>query len=233
MAKFITLTQLKIFFRSLREKLSPVAFSGSYEDIVDIPNLAQVATSGDYNDLKNKPETGGLDRSDVENIMQDDLSTVAFSGDFYDLQNTPTIPEAGDRVTVGKKAYYTINSTSTAEGTGGIALGNWSHSEGYYTSAMNDYAHAEGKDSQALGKYTHAENNGYAIGDYSHAEGSQANGAQSYTLTKINDTTFSADGTSISVEIGDFLICSTQTYSNRIFIGGFVTNKVVENNKTN
>mgnify|MGYP006916231253 CR=1 FL=1 len=85
MAKFLTLSHLKIFFKSLKEKLSPVAFSGNYEDIIDTPELADVATSGDYNDLKNKPKSGGITPEEVEQLMQDDLADVAFSGDFYDL----------------------------------------------------------------------------------------------------------------------------------------------------
>jgi len=38
--------------------LSPVAFSGSYDELTGIPALADVATSGDYGDLINNPTLG-------------------------------------------------------------------------------------------------------------------------------------------------------------------------------
>ena len=172
MAKFLTLSHLKIFFKSLKEKLSPVAFSGNYEDIIDTPELADVATSGDYNDLKNKPKTSGLDRSDVENIMQEDLSSVAFSGNYQSLNNKPTIPEAGDYVTKGKKNGTTLGLCATAEGGNVISSANYSHAEGLLSKAISSEAHAEGWATQANGTASHAE--GYStqvVGQAAHAEG--------------------------------------------------------------
>ena len=45
------LGKIKKFFSDLKA----VAFSGSYSDLSNTPNLATVATSGSYNDLSNKP----------------------------------------------------------------------------------------------------------------------------------------------------------------------------------
>lgn len=65
--------------RSILNKpvLSSLAFSGSYNDLIDVPvmpTFADVALSGEYGDLLNAP----------------DLAPVAFSGDYGDLINTPT-----------------------------------------------------------------------------------------------------------------------------------------------
>lgn len=58
-------------------ELADVAFSGSYTDLKDTPQLSGVATSGNYNDLINTPQ----------------LSEVATSGNYEDLSNRPEIPE--------------------------------------------------------------------------------------------------------------------------------------------
>lgn len=68
------LGKIKKFFSDLKA----VAFSGSYNDLTDKPNLATVATSGNYSDLSGTPT----------------LATVATSGDYGDLLNKPTIPAA-------------------------------------------------------------------------------------------------------------------------------------------
>lgn len=68
------LGKIKKFFSDLKT----VAFSGSYNDLTDKPNLATVATSGNYSDLSGTPT----------------LATVATSGDYGDLLNKPTIPAA-------------------------------------------------------------------------------------------------------------------------------------------
>lgn len=47
----VILGKIKKFFTDLKA----VAFSGSYNDLSNKPNLATVATSGSYNDLTNKP----------------------------------------------------------------------------------------------------------------------------------------------------------------------------------
>lgn len=63
--------------RSILNK--PVLFSGSYNDLTDVPlppSLSAVALSGDYGDLLNAP-------------VFPTLATVATSGDYSDLINTP------------------------------------------------------------------------------------------------------------------------------------------------
>ena len=39
-------------------QLSPVAWSGDYNDLINVPTFATVANTGDYNDLLNKPTIG-------------------------------------------------------------------------------------------------------------------------------------------------------------------------------
>ena len=45
---------------ALESSLSPVATSGSYDDLTDTPTLSAVATSGAYSDLSGKPTLGAL-----------------------------------------------------------------------------------------------------------------------------------------------------------------------------
>ena len=144
MAKFLTLSHLKIFFKSLKEKLSPVAFSGNYEDIIDTPELADVATSGDYNDLTNKPT----------------LATVAISGDYNDLSNLPTVPLSGDYVTAGQKAGTTLGNRATAEGYNTTASDIYTHAEGTATEATGPFSHAEGANTKATVSASHSEGHG-------------------------------------------------------------------------
>lgn len=56
-----------------RENIGASAFSGNYNDLVNKPDLADVATSGDYNDLSNTPI----------------FAAVAISGDYNDLTGKP------------------------------------------------------------------------------------------------------------------------------------------------
>lgn len=66
------------------------------EEILNKPELSEVATSGDYSDLSGTPE----------------LSDVALSGDYSDLTNTPTIPtvrrEEVYSGTTGSDGRYTV-----------------------------------------------------------------------------------------------------------------------------
>lgn len=70
----------------------PVLFSGNYEDLQNLPNLAEVALSGDYTDLTNLPNlarvaTSGL-YSDLTGAPV--LARVATTGNYADLNNKPT-----------------------------------------------------------------------------------------------------------------------------------------------
>lgn len=242
MAKFLTLSHLKIFFKSLKEKLSPVAFSGNYEDIIDTPELADVATSGDYNDLKNKPETGGITPEEVEQLMQDDLATVAFSGNFYDLTDQPTIPEAGDYVTKGRASQYAFMGTqATAEGANVISSGDKAHAEGTWTVAVGYSSHAEGEgglvqsgsspvsitltDSSSntfshTRTYTFKENDiviGYMLSSHSHAKG--------YVKSIIDGQHFILDN-NLGLTQGETLkvhACSSGAYGDYAHVEGYKT----------
>ena len=83
------------------DNLSPVAESGSYDDLTDTPLLATVATTGDYDDLIDTPQ----------------LATVATTGDYNDLNNMPTIPVVNDgTLTIQKNGVnvetFTANSNT-------------------------------------------------------------------------------------------------------------------------
>lgn len=41
---------------SITPEFSNVAFTGNYDDLIDVPNLSDVAISGSYNDLSNRPQ---------------------------------------------------------------------------------------------------------------------------------------------------------------------------------
>ena len=67
-------------------ELATVAFSGSYSNLLDKPDLSvyelkEDAFTGDYDDLTNKPD-----------LSIYELKTDAFSGDYNDLTNKPSIP---------------------------------------------------------------------------------------------------------------------------------------------
>ena len=91
--------------------LSTVAFSGSYSDLSNKPDLSVYelktdAFSGDYADLTNKPD-----------LSVYELKSEAFSGDYNDLTNKPTIPTVNDSTitfTQGgvTKGTITLNQSS-------------------------------------------------------------------------------------------------------------------------
>lgn len=118
--------------------LAPVAFSGSYNDLIDKPedfpdipdlnsyvkdvDLARVAFTGDYNDLINSPT----------------FSTVAISGDYNDLINKP------EYVIAGQKDGTILGDKATAEGYQTTSSGSYSHAEGYNTTANHLAQHVFG-----------------------------------------------------------------------------------------
>ena len=59
---------------AVNNNLAPVATTGDYNSLDNLPALVEVATSGDYNDLDNIPT----------------LSTVAITGSYNDLDDLPT-----------------------------------------------------------------------------------------------------------------------------------------------
>ena len=102
----ISLVQNAVQFGSL----APVATTGSYTDLFNIPSFSTVATTGSYTDLINSPSlapvatTGSY--TDLFNIPS--FSTVATTGSYTDLFNIPSFS------TVATTGSYTdlINSPS-------------------------------------------------------------------------------------------------------------------------
>ena len=93
-------------------------------------------------------------------------------------------------------------NTSTASGTGSIAVGLqtkasglYSHAEGYHATASGDYSYAEGGCTEASGESSHAEGrNTIASGYYSHAEGFETKASGSYSHAEGGYTSASKDG---------------------------------------
>lgn len=71
-----------------------VALTASYNDLVDTPNFASVALSGSYNDLTNKPAFATVATSGSYNdlINKPVFATVATTGSYLNLTNRPVIP---------------------------------------------------------------------------------------------------------------------------------------------
>ena len=68
---------------------SDVALSGSYADLLNVPVFSDVAISGDYGDLSNLPTLFSGSYEDLTDTPN--LATVATSGDYTDLNNTPNL----------------------------------------------------------------------------------------------------------------------------------------------
>lgn len=86
--------------------LAVVAISGSYNDLLNKPNLATVATSGNYNDLSNRPSLSAVATSGNYDDLSDKpfLATVATSGKYSDLSGRPSLSAVA---TSGKYADLT------------------------------------------------------------------------------------------------------------------------------
>lgn len=99
--------------------LAQVAYSGSYNDLLNKPTLAAVATSGAYSDLSGTPS----------------LATVATSGSYSDLSNKPTIPAAqvnsdwdavsGVAQILNKPTIPTVNDATITITQGGVSKGSF------------------------------------------------------------------------------------------------------------
>lgn len=81
--------------------LASVAYTGSYEDLINTPSLASVAYTGSYEDLISTPT----------------FATVASTGDYNDLLSKPTIPDvynATITITQGgvSKGVFTLNQSA-------------------------------------------------------------------------------------------------------------------------
>lgn len=90
--------------------LSPVALSGSYNDLDDTPTLASVAFTGDYTNLINAPFPFTGKYADLTGVPS--FSTVAYSGNYGDLSNKPTIDGSETSVTAGSNISITGSGTT-------------------------------------------------------------------------------------------------------------------------
>lgn len=91
---------------ALVKNLATVAFSGSYSDLSNKPDLSvyelkEDAFSGDYDDLTDKPD-----------LSVYELKTDAFSGDYNDLTNKPTL-FSGDYDDLTDKPDLTVYELKT------------------------------------------------------------------------------------------------------------------------
>ena len=89
-------------------ELSTVAFSGSYSNLSDKPDLSiyelkEDAFTGDYGDLTNKPD-----------LSIYELKTDAFSGDYDDLTNKPDLSVYAETADLGDCAYLDEDELSIA-----------------------------------------------------------------------------------------------------------------------
>ena len=88
--------------------LSTVAFSGSYSNLSDKPDLSvyelkEDAFTGDYDDLTNKPD-----------LSVYELKSEAFSGNYNDLTNKPDLSVYAETADLGDCAYLDENELSIA-----------------------------------------------------------------------------------------------------------------------
>ena len=122
-------------------ELSTVAFSGSYSNLSDKPDLSvyelkEDAFTGDYGDLTNKPD-----------LSVYELKTDAFSGDYNDLTNKPDLSIYAETADLGDCAYLDEDELSIAysqiTGTPSIPTNtsDLNNDSGYITSsALSGYA---------------------------------------------------------------------------------------------
>ena len=111
--------------------LDPVAFSGSYNDLSNKPDLSvyelkEDAFSGDYDDLTNKPDlsiyetkaeafSGNYnDLTNKPDLTVYELKSEAFSGDYDDLSNKPDLSVYAETADLGDCAYLDENELSIA-----------------------------------------------------------------------------------------------------------------------
>jgi hypothetical protein len=136
----------------------------TWEDVIDKPELSQVAISGSYSDLNNTPtiptktsqlinDSGFLTSSSgvITSVSWSDItnkpnfSTVATSGSYTDLSNKPTIPNVYNKtLTIQKNgtnvATFTSNSNTdvTADITVPTKVSELSNDSGFITGVSWD-----------------------------------------------------------------------------------------------
>lgn len=143
--------KIKKFFTDLKA----VAFSGSYNDLGDVPaTFPPEEHTHEYVSKKGDTMTGALTTTAI--TIGNRASGSAVGGSSFAQGTQCTASEA----------------YSHAEGWSATASGQASHAEGYGTTASSYYTHAEGRETTASGQYAHAQ--GYkttAGGGCSHSSG--------------------------------------------------------------
>lgn len=159
--KYITLEHLTTAVSALLNKIAEKA---------NIADLSDVAFSGSYTDLENKPDlTQYVSYNAVEDMVDGTI-------------DGPFMIKGKDYVTAGQLSGQTLGDYATAEGYETISSGDYSHAEGYSTQASGDDSHAEGNNTSANGLYSHAEGSSTsAYGTASHTEGSMTIASGNYS----------------------------------------------------
>lgn len=173
--KYITLNQLTTVTSALLNK---------FEEKVNETDLAEVAFTGSYNDLENRPNLNAYaTKASIENWAINNDGPFMIKGTDYVTAGQASISTLGDCATAEGHSTTASGEASHAEGYSATASGEASHAEGSDTTASGDYSHAEGAGTTASGEDSHAE--GYyttASGGSSHAEGyhTTASGGRSH-----------------------------------------------------
>ena len=202
----------------LQSTLDEKAASFHTHTVSEISDLTATATELNYVDGVTSNIQTQLDEKATQQWVLENAGGVGKS-----LEGQTVSPISGTSVTAGVGAEifndyrdrtYGSNSAQT---TGNVASGDYSHAEGRKTTASGYYSHVEGDETyasgmashaeglrteatgmgshaegfatHATGKYSHAEgSNVYARGDYSHAEGYSSEAKASYSHAEGYDT---------------------------------------------
>lgn len=158
----VILGKIKKFFADLQK----VAFTGSYNDLSDTPDLF----SGDYDDLSNKPNIPEIPAGIRSGYVRAGQKGGTVVGENATAEGYNTTASGNSSHAEG---YFTVTSqfTAHAEGRETRADAESAHAEGYTTVASGYTAHAEGNGTKASGDRAHAEGSGTTASGYtSHAQ---------------------------------------------------------------
>jgi len=113
---------------ALESSLSPVATSGSYDDLTDTPTLSAVATSGAYSDLTGKPTLGDLAALDSITTAKISNWSSATSG-FLTASSLTPYAKTADLAAVATSGNY--SDLSGVPDLSGYATESWVEEQGY------------------------------------------------------------------------------------------------------
>ena len=169
--------------------LAPVATSGSYNDLINKPDLSVYATHTELNTKQDTLVSGqnlktinnqsllGSGNVDIQSggfvplVNGNKTGLVNSLSEFYNTDIGIGAVIEGDGTTPAARIEASGNK-SHAEGGTTKALAFCAHAEGLVTEAAGTASHAEGDLTKAFGTHSHAEGSGtYATGNNAHAEG--------------------------------------------------------------